>query len=95
MKRVVSLDEQLNVSVALLGKRAPPEHFQLPCNVSSRRDIEMLVKLVSEVRLCAGGPSAKGYPDVQPASGFIDVTGRWRHKQCTLILSGADSVCTR
>lgn len=79
MKRVVSLDGQLNLTVALLGKRTPLEYVQLSCNVSSSKDIEVLVRRVSEICLCAGGPSADAYENVQPTSGFIDVTGRWHH----------------
>lgn len=92
-RKVVSVDSDLNIAVTLLGKRAP-RSSELPCKVSCVQDIEFVLSRVNEISLCTGGPSAEAYPDVQPESVLIDMTGHWRHKQCALILENSTSMCS-
>lgn len=74
--------------------RATLEFLNLSGDVSCVEDVEKLVADLHQARLCAGGPSVTSYPNVHPASAFVDVAGRWRHKQCALLLKDGESACS-
>ncbi|KAH8036912.1 hypothetical protein HPB51_006973 [Rhipicephalus microplus] len=81
-RKVVSFDDALNINIAFLGRRIAKEQLGFLGNIRNTADIETLIFLVHNVRLCSGGPYSKEYPNAQPSSAYVDVTSRWRQPMC-------------
>lgn len=60
------------------------------------RDLESVIHNFNNLRVCAGGPDAEMYHNIQPECAYIDACGVWRHKNCMLFTEvGSCQRCER
>lgn len=92
--KLVDIDQDMKLSVVLMGKPVSHELLGVSREVSTINEITSLLKHLENLHLCGGGPMTKEYPYAQPECAFVDVCGRWRHKKCAQVLS-ANGSCQR
>ncbi|KAH6947068.1 hypothetical protein HPB50_016987 [Hyalomma asiaticum] len=93
--KLLDIDQDMKVSVVLMGKQVPLELLGVSNHVSTIEDITSLLGKLEGLHFCGGGPTAKEYPHIQLECAFVDICGRWRHKNCKLVLptNGACQKC--
>lgn len=60
--------------------------------ISTLDDLLLFLKKVENFSMCPGGPRTVFYKDVHPACAYRDITYRWRHNLCELIIENGE-VC--
>ncbi|KAH9371889.1 hypothetical protein HPB48_019333 [Haemaphysalis longicornis] len=92
--KLLDIDQDMQLSVVLMGKPVSHEVLGFSLEVSTINDITSVLKNLESLHLCGGGPTAKEYPHAQLECAFVDVCGRWRHRKCAQVLS-ASGTCQR
>lgn len=57
----------------------------------SVEEMDSILQQADSLRLCLGGPAADSYPDVISEISIKDITNKWRHNLCGLVISTGDS----
>lgn len=63
--------------------------------LQSVKDLQNLLELFTSQQECVGGPKFSWYRKARPKKAFVDVTGHWRHSDCTLLTFCPGSCCKR
>ncbi|XP_076299767.1 uncharacterized protein LOC143218463 [Lasioglossum baleicum] len=55
-------------------------------HVNSLEEFQLLIRKVDSWHVCVGGPSISQYKNVNSITAYKDITNKWRHNLCKLVL---------
>lgn len=90
--KVVDIDQNMQVSVSVMGRRVSVDAFHIRDDVATTEDVKTFLQSLHEIPICGGGPKTSVYPLAHPESASVDACNRWRHKKCPLLVRG-NSTC--
>uniref|UniRef100_A0A224Z1X6 Uncharacterized protein n=1 Tax=Rhipicephalus zambeziensis TaxID=60191 RepID=A0A224Z1X6_9ACAR len=91
--KVVKIDEKMEVRVVFMGKCVTMEQLNYSSDLSTLEDVQSFLQHVDRIKICAGGPNALEHPHIERESAYVDMTRRWRHNSCSLIVHSEASSC--
>lgn len=90
---VVYIDQNMQVSVAVMGRRVSLDAFHFRDDIATIEDVETFLQSLHEMPVCGGGPKTSVFPLAHPESASVDECNPWRHKKCTLLVCGNNIPC--
>lgn len=63
-------------------------------NPKTLDNLEIVIQTINDVKVCAGGPSIQDYNDVHSKVAHKDISNKWRHNSCNLVVMNGD-ICVR
>ncbi|KAH6925402.1 hypothetical protein HPB50_004948 [Hyalomma asiaticum] len=91
--KVVDIDQNLHVSVVVMGRRISTDEFQINDDIATIEDVKTFLQSLHEMPICGGGPKTSVYPLAHQESATVDARNHWRHKKCPVLLPANNSTC--
>ncbi|KAH8018222.1 hypothetical protein HPB51_000144 [Rhipicephalus microplus] len=75
--KVVDIDQNMQVSVSVMGRRVSVDAFHIRDDVATTEDVKTFLQSLHEIPICGGGPKTSVYPLAHPESASVDACNRW------------------